>query len=61
MAGPNFDNPNRFYLEKKTSTEVRNLGKKEAILALLNDSFRKEEFPFICNSNFDFAKGKLSV
>ncbi|WP_250629128.1 DUF7003 family protein [Bacillus subtilis] len=40
---------------------MRKLGKKEAILALLNDSFRKEEFPLICNSNFDFAKGKLSV
>ncbi|WP_257962810.1 DUF7003 family protein [Bacillus halotolerans] len=40
---------------------MRKLGKKEAILALLNDSFKKGEFPFICNSNFDFAKGKLSV
>ncbi len=34
---------------------------KEAILALLNDSFNKEEFPFLDNENFDFAKGKLSI
>ncbi|MED5046811.1 hypothetical protein P9873_02180 [Bacillus siamensis] len=36
-------------------------GKKEAILALLNDSFNKKEFPFLDNENFDFAKGKLSI
>ena len=34
---------------------------KEAILALLDDSFKKGEFPLLDNGNFDFAKGKLSV
>lgn len=37
------------------------LKNKEAILALLDDSFKKGEFPLLDNGNFDFAKGKLSV
>ncbi|WP_412057033.1 DUF7003 family protein [Bacillus licheniformis] len=37
------------------------LKNKEAILALLDDSFKKGEFPLLDNENFDFAKGKLSV
>jgi hypothetical protein len=35
--------------------------KKEAILALLDDSFKEMELPLLDNQNFDFAKGKLSV
>ncbi|MGO4901299.1 DUF7003 family protein [Bacillus sp. GM2] len=37
------------------------LKSKEAMLALLDDSFKKGEFPLLDNGNFDFAKGKLSV
>ncbi|TWM34222.1 hypothetical protein CHCC14821_3441 [Bacillus paralicheniformis] len=37
------------------------LNSKEAMLALLDDSFKKGEFPLLDNGNFDFAKGKLSV